>query len=906
MFVSYRGGVYSRPGTRYVATSRQSAGTGDSPPRLIAWQFNNQQGYVLEFGDLYVRFIFNGGYVLSGGSPYQITSPYSAVQAFQLKFVQSADVMTLCHPNFKPYDLARVGPTSWTLTPTPVGATNAPPTSVTASATTTPSGSLLPCAYAYQVTAVDAVTGQESSPSNIADVTNSVDMSATAGSIILNWTAASGTPHYYKIYRAPTSYNTGNSTNALPVPGGAIFGYIGQTLGTQFVDSNIVPNYTLTPPIYQNPIAPGSVVNIDMTASSGGWVTATVTISSITGSLFSGQPIVVNGFIVGVKILNGGISYDSSADTVVFAGTGGASATANFTTTPLSGTYPSVDAYFQQRRFFAGSINQPDTYFASKPGQFNNFSYSLPSQDDDALEGTPWSGKVDGIQWFLQMPLGLLAFTGSGVQQIGAQGSFTSSPQGLTPTTQFAFPQSSIGISSTVPPLQINWDVLYLDYNGDDVLDLAYQLYFNIYAGTDISWPSSHLLGASNHTIIEWCYCRNPGRIVWAARDDGALLSLTYLKEQEVAGWARHDTWGQVKSICSIVEGFTDALYLVVERPVPNGLAYFIERMDDRQWAGVEDCWCVDAGIATIPNMPAAKLTASSVSGAVVFHADHAVFNSGENGQVLRFGGGIALITAYVDSTHLSGTWVYPCQELYPNAPTPTPLPQPQGRWTLLPRVTTVGGFSNEYQGTHVVGLADGVPIGLDPALRPLYPWLPAVSFGFLTVSGGNTVTLPFTASKVVLGFGFTAQLQSVYLDTGEQPTIQGRRKNIYAATVRCQASGFSQVGINQADASAASPMPQFEVWPGLPAAVPTNVQPNPAAPYTSVGGISVQPLFTGDQRLIVPSAWAKPGQVAVQQMLPLPVNVTALIPEVLEGDTAEMQIQPRQQSANSNGRRAA
>jgi hypothetical protein len=157
-----------------------------------------------------------------------------------------------------------------------------------------------------------------------------------------------------------------------------------------------------------------------------------------------------------------------------------------------------------------------------------------------------------------------------------------------------------------------------------------------------------------------------------------------------------------------------------------------------------------------------------------------------------------------------------------------------------------------------------------------------------------------------VLGFGFTAQLQSVYLDTGEQPTIQGRRKNIYAATVRCQASGFSQVGINQADASAASPMPQFEVWPGLPAAVPTNVQPNPAAPYTSVGGISVQPLFTGDQRLIVPSAWAKPGQVAVQQMLPLPVNVTALLPEVLEGDTAEMQIQPRQQSANSNGRRAA
>src|SRR5215467_7140498 len=58
MFVSYKGGVYSRAGTRYVGMSMQTL--AQSPPRIITWAFNNTQGYVLEFGDNYVRFYYRG------------------------------------------------------------------------------------------------------------------------------------------------------------------------------------------------------------------------------------------------------------------------------------------------------------------------------------------------------------------------------------------------------------------------------------------------------------------------------------------------------------------------------------------------------------------------------------------------------------------------------------------------------------------------------------------------------------------------------------------------------------------------------------------------------------------------------------------------------------------------------
>lgn len=54
----------------------------------------------------------------SGGTVeeiYEIVSPYDSTDIFDLKYVQSADVMFIAHPEYKPRQLARSGDTDWTI-----------------------------------------------------------------------------------------------------------------------------------------------------------------------------------------------------------------------------------------------------------------------------------------------------------------------------------------------------------------------------------------------------------------------------------------------------------------------------------------------------------------------------------------------------------------------------------------------------------------------------------------------------------------------------------------------------------------------------------------------------------------------------------------------------------------------
>ena len=66
-FVNYRGGASTRAGTKFVGQSKQST-TAGYPPRLIPFQFNLTQGYIIELGDQYARFITNGGYIVEGAA----------------------------------------------------------------------------------------------------------------------------------------------------------------------------------------------------------------------------------------------------------------------------------------------------------------------------------------------------------------------------------------------------------------------------------------------------------------------------------------------------------------------------------------------------------------------------------------------------------------------------------------------------------------------------------------------------------------------------------------------------------------------------------------------------------------------------------------------------------------------
>ena len=72
-FVQAHGGVDSRPGTKFVCETANSAKT----TRLIPIEFNTEQTDILAFGHQTMRDIKEGGQVLSSGSPESIATPYS-------------------------------------------------------------------------------------------------------------------------------------------------------------------------------------------------------------------------------------------------------------------------------------------------------------------------------------------------------------------------------------------------------------------------------------------------------------------------------------------------------------------------------------------------------------------------------------------------------------------------------------------------------------------------------------------------------------------------------------------------------------------------------------------------------------------------------------------------------------
>ena len=510
----------------------------------------------------------------SGGTVARIfTLPtiYSDADLEWLKFVQSADVMTICCVNqvtgteYPPQDLSRFSDINWVFTPVVPKPSIAPP-SITSLTSSAPSGL---ANYSYVVTAV-ATDGTESIASGPDYLGNAVDVAATAGSITITWTAVPGAVSY-NVYKAEVSYDG-------RVPDGVLYGFAGQAFGTQLIDSNIVQDFQQVPPLRRDPFARGQIIGAVVDNGGSGYNPGdegTVVITSGTGSGAVIDAVITGDQVVAFLVLDGGSGY-LPGDTMTVVNAVGSGATGHLTIGPETGTYPGVPSYFQQRRVFGNTLNNPDTYFMSQPGAFINFDSRIPTIASDAITGTPWSLQVNGLQFFVLMPAGLAAFTGLSAWLLVGSGSFATNVQPISPSSQVAQPLAFSGCSPTLPPIKINYDILYVASKGSYYYDLPYQLYA-LSEPIDLTMFSSHLF--DDFTMREHTWAETPYKLVWSIRSDGALLSLTYLKQQQVAGWARHDTNGKFWSVASCVEPViatpelgdlpgqkTDAVYFVVER----------------------------------------------------------------------------------------------------------------------------------------------------------------------------------------------------------------------------------------------------------------------------------------------------------------------------------------------------
>lgn len=204
---------------------------------------------------------------------YQIPSPYAENDLASLTYVQSADVLTICHPRYPPHELRRLGATTWTLQAVAFGSTLAAPTISGVSATTASSPSDTQT-YSYVATSVSEDQTDESVPGSASTATNQLFDTGAFNTISF---ASAARRNVYKL-------------------SGGIYGYIGQTTTTSLVDDNIAADTSRSPPIGQTPFAsdyPGAVGYFEQRRAFGGttlypqtlWLTKSGTESNLDYSI---------------------------------------------------------------------------------------------------------------------------------------------------------------------------------------------------------------------------------------------------------------------------------------------------------------------------------------------------------------------------------------------------------------------------------------------------------------------------------------------------------------------------------------------------------------------------------------------------------------------------------------------
>ena len=107
-FVNYHGGLKNRSGFRFIGQAKVN-----TEVVLIPFSFSTIQTYMLEFGENYIRFISDGGYVLDGLVPLEVITPYLSSELSRLSFTQSADILTIFHKNHPTQELRRNSAVDW-------------------------------------------------------------------------------------------------------------------------------------------------------------------------------------------------------------------------------------------------------------------------------------------------------------------------------------------------------------------------------------------------------------------------------------------------------------------------------------------------------------------------------------------------------------------------------------------------------------------------------------------------------------------------------------------------------------------------------------------------------------------------------------------------------------------------
>lgn len=232
--------------------------------------------------------------------------------------------------------------------------------------------------------------------------------------------------------------------------------------------------------------------------------------------------------------------------------------------------WPQVARFIQDRLAFASTYSEPMTTWMTEIGNYTSFLRHSTLIDSDGISVNLPARQLNAINGLVALRK-LIALTSSSEWTIGPV-----SGAAFTPTTLEQLVQGYRG-SSGIEPELIGNECIFCQSNSKVIRNLSYQFSADAFVGSDLNVLARHLF--EGHNIIEMAYQQDPDSVLWCLRDDGILLGLTYMAEQEVIAWHWHDTDGLVESICCIPADGYDELWLIVNRDNGRYVEYMAPRM---------------------------------------------------------------------------------------------------------------------------------------------------------------------------------------------------------------------------------------------------------------------------------------------------------------------------------------
>lgn len=552
-----QGGALKRSGTRFVAPARTVAGD----VRLIGFEPQLTQAYMIEATDQAFRFYTNNGLIAPGGVPYVLATPFLSAELATLSSHQSNDVSYFAHPAHQQQRLSRTSATTFAIAALELrngpfkDANTTEATTVAASGTTgvvTVTASA-PIFAAGHVGALFRIEAQDFA-----------DTPAWEPGITL---AAVGDKRRSegKVYQATTLPANGSKRTGTIQPThtqGAEWDGMGSGKDINDKDWGGV--------LWQYVNDRYGIVKITAVAGDGLSCTATVirTLPSIAATWRWSHALF------------------STAE-----------------------GWPSAVCVWNERLVFA----KGSTVVGSVVGDFDNFA-----ERDNTGAITPDSAfryslaSPNPIRW-LRADLQLIVGTTKGEHAIGPLNN-NAAPG---PTNLQAPLQSFYG-SSSAQPVQVGSKTMFVQRGERKLREAGYSYDVNRYVANDTTVRAEHITRSG---VTQLAYQQEPYGLLWAVRRDGVLLSFTYSEEQEVRGWSRHIVGGTsnasgtapaiVEAVAAIPDpsGVRDQVWLSVRRYINGADRRYIERLETFWDFGqsVADGFFVDCGL-TYSGAPATTI----------------------------------------------------------------------------------------------------------------------------------------------------------------------------------------------------------------------------------------------------------------------------------------------------------